>query len=152
MSRAEHAKEYFTQGYACSQAVALAFADLTDLTESQIKKLSLAFGGGFGRQRLVCGAVSGITLLCGLFFAEDENSSQNKKLVYEIEQKLCAEFKKQTGSLICADLLTGANLDFTSGGQAEARSEEYYKKRPCLEIVYIAAKVFEDYLIEIGKI
>ena len=152
MSRAEQAKEYFVQGYACSQAVALAFSDLTGLTDEQIIKLCLPFGGGFGRQRLVCGAVSGFTVVLGLLFAESELSSDNKMHVYKIEQKLCADFKAQAGSLICNDLLTGANLDFSTGGQAEERTAEYYQKRPCAELVYIAAKVLEDYLVETGKI
>ena len=152
MSRAERAKEYFMHGYACSQAVALAFSDLTSLSEEQISKLCLPFGGGFGRQRLVCGAVSGFTVVLGLLFSESEASAENKKLVYQIEQKLCADFKAQTGSLICNDLLTGANLEFGVGGQAEERTQEYYKKRPCAELVYIAAKVLEDYLLEKGKL
>ena len=152
MSRAERAKEYFMQGYACSQAVALAFSDLTGLSEEQITKLCLPFGGGFGRQRLVCGAVSGLSVIVGLLFAESGVSAENKKLVYQIEQKLCAEFKAQTGSLICNDLLLGVNLDFGTGGQAEERTPEYYKKRPCAELVYVAAKVLEDYLLEREKI
>ena len=152
MSRAERAKEYFMQGYACSQAVALAFSDLTGLTDEQIAKLTLPFGGGFGRQRLVCGAVSGLSVVVGLLFADSELSSENKKLVYQIEQKLCTDFKAQTGSLICNDLLLGVNLEFGVGGQAEERTQEYYKKRPCAELVYIAAKVLEDYLLEKGKL
>ena len=146
MSRAEQAKQYFIEGYNCSQAVALAFSDLTSLTEEQLKKLTIAFGGGFGRQRLVCGAVSGLTVLCGLLFSDGSGSAEDKKKIYEIEQELCLEFKKQMGSLICADLLTGANLSFEVGGQAETRSSEYYKKRPCSEIVYTAAKIVEDYM------
>lgn len=152
MSRAERAKEYFMQGYACSQAVALAFSDLTSLSEEQISKLCLPFGGGFGRQRLVCGAVSGFTVVLGLLFSESKASAENKKLVYQIEQKLCADFKAQTGSLICNDLLLGVNLEFGVGGQAEERTQEYYKKRPCAELVYIAAKLLEDYLLEKGKL
>lgn len=152
MSRAERAKEYFNQGYACSQAVALAFSDLTELREEQVKKLALAFGGGFGRQRLVCGAVSGFTLLCGLLFSDGSGSAEDKKKIYAIEQELCAEFKGQMGSLICSDLLTGANLSFEVGGQAEARSVEYYKRRPCSEIVYLAAKILEDYLSKIQQV
>jgi C_GCAxxG_C_C family probable redox protein len=152
MSRAERAKEYFMQGYACSQAVALAFSDLTGLSEEQISKLCLPFGGGFGRQRLVCGAVSGFTVILGLLFAESEVSAENKKFVYALEQKLCADFKSLAGSLICNDLLTGANLEFGTGGEAENRTSEYYKKRPCAELVYIAAKVLEDYLEEVGKV
>ena len=146
MSRAEQAKQYFIEGYNCSQAVALAFCDRTDLTADQLKKLTIACGGGFGRQRRVCGAVSGLTLICGLLFSDGSGSPEDKKNIYAIEQELCTEFKKEFGSLICADLLSGANLSFEVGGQAEARSAEYYKKRPCSEIVYTAAKILEEYI------
>ena len=84
MSRAERAKEYFMQGYACSQAVALAFSDLTSLSEEQISKLCLPFGGGFGRQRLVCGAVSGFTVILGLLFSESEVSAETLEREKEV--------------------------------------------------------------------
>lgn len=150
MSRAEKAKELFTQGYACSQAVALAFSDVVGIDEDTLAKLSLPFGGGFGRLRMVCGAVSGMTIVVGLLFSDAKNVAENKKEVYEIEQELCARFKAQNGSLICSDLLTGANLQPTVGGEAEARTQEYYKKRPCAEIVFDTAKILEDFLLEKG--
>ena len=152
MSRAEKAKEYFNEGFACSQAVALAFSDVIGVGEDEIKKIMLPFGGGFGRLRLVCGAVSGMTMVCGLIFAKAENSEDNKKAVYELERELCARFQSENGSLICADLLSGANLQVTVGGDAEKRTSEYYKKRPCGEIVYSAAKILEEFLREKGKL
>ena len=152
MSRAERAKEYFEKGYACSQAVALAFCDVVNVNEETIGKLTLPFGGGFGRLRLVCGAVSGMTVICGLLFAENEISTENKKQVYEIERELCERFERANGSLICAELLDGAAIKPEIGGQAEERTKEYYKKRPCSEIVYEAARILEEYLKEKGKL
>ena len=78
MSRAEKAKEYFTKGYACSQAVALAFADAVEVDERTLAKITLPFGGGMGRLRLTCGAVSGMVAVIGLVFADAENSTENK--------------------------------------------------------------------------
>ena len=78
MSRAERAKEYFKQGYACSQAVALAFADVMGLDEQTIEKIMLPFGGGVGRLRLTCGAVSGMVAVVGMVFAKAENTPENK--------------------------------------------------------------------------
>ena len=148
MSRAERAKEYFQQGYACSQAVALAFSDLMHVSEAEIVKLCLPFGGGLGRLRLTCGAVSGMAMVVGAIFAEEQQSAENKKEVYTIVQTLCNQFKAECGSLICADLLSGANLVFGTGGEAEPRTETYYKKRPCGDIVYTAAEILENYLKE----
>ena len=145
-TRAERAKEFFQKGYACSQAVAMAFADKVQVNEELLAKIMLPFGGGFGRLRLVCGAVSGMTAIAGLIFS-NENAS-NKMDVYDIERELCERFERETGSLICSDLLTGANLKVSVGGTPESRTDEYYKKRPCAELVYLSAKILEDYLNE----
>jgi len=152
MSRADEAKEYFEKGYNCAQAVALAFEKETGLERSALLKAALPFGGGLGRLRLTCGAVSGIALVYGLIFGEAELSADNKKRTYQAIQELTAKFKAQNGSLLCGDLLTGANLSFEVGGEAEKRTQEYYKKRPCSELVYTAAKILEEYLKEKGII
>ena len=146
MTRAEKAKEYFNQGYACSQAVALAFADDVGLTEEQLSKITLPFGGGLGRLRLTCGAVSGMAAMAGLLFAKEGTNPQNKATMYEITRNLCQQFVDENGSLICEDLLKGVNLQVQKGGEPEARSSEYYKKRPCAELVYTAAQILENYL------
>jgi C_GCAxxG_C_C family probable redox protein len=144
--RAEAAKEFFEKGYACSQAVAMAFADIVKVDEELLAKITLPFGGGFGRQRLICGAVSGMTAIVGLAYSSAD--AKNKIEVYEIERELCSRFEKEMGSLICADLLSGADLKVSVGGKPEERTEEYYKKRPCAEIVYLSAKILEEYLEE----
>ena len=152
MSRAERAKEYFLQGYACSQAVALAFQDVMGVDEKTICKLMLPFGGGLGRLRLTCGAVSGMAAVIGATCAEAENSPENKKQTYAITQELCGKFKEENGSLICGELLSGMKLPVEIGGTAEARTKEYYKKRSCAELVACAANIVEEYLKENGKI
>jgi C_GCAxxG_C_C family probable redox protein len=146
MSRAETARDYFKKGYACSQAVALAFKDLTTLSEEQIASATLGFGGGFGRQRLVCGAVSGMVFIAGLIFSDNTNTPENKLKTYEIVRSLCDEFSAKTGSLICAELLNGANVKVEVGGNPELRTQEYYKKRPCDELVYIATDILERFI------
>ena len=152
MSRAERAKEYFLQGYACSQAVALAFHDIIGLDEATISKLTLPFGGGLGRLRLTCGAVSGMAFVIGGAFAGEENTPENKKKTYAITQELCEKFKSQTGSLICGELLSAMKVPVEIGGEAEKRTGEYYKKRSCAEMVYLAGEILENYLKEQGKI
>jgi C_GCAxxG_C_C family probable redox protein len=112
----------------------------------------LPFGGGMGRLRLTCGAVSGMAAIIGLLFADQENSSENKKQVYALTQKLCNEFKEEQGSLICSELLQKMNVPVEVGGVAEARTKEYYKKRSCADTVYCAAYILEKYLKEVGKI
>lgn len=152
MSRTERAKEYFLQGFACSQAVALAFSDLTGIDEDTIKKITLPFGGGLGRLRLTCGAVSGMALVIGAVFSESENSPENKKNTYAIVQELCGKFQKETGSLICAELLAKMKVPVEIGGEAEKRTKEYYQKRSCADMVALATGILEEYLKENGKI
>ena len=151
MTRAEKAKALFKEGYACSQAVALAFADLTGVEEDALSKAMLPFGGGLGRLRLTCGAVSGMCAAYGLIVGSAENTPENKKQTYAAVQELCAKFKAKEGSLICADLLSGMNLQVEVGGEAEQRTAEYYKKRACADLVYDAAQILEEYLKEQGK-
>ena len=146
MSRGERAKEYFLQGYACSQAVALAFSDLLGISEEEIIKLTLPFGGGLGRQRLTCGAVSGMAFVVGGVLAKAENDKENKKQVYKAVQEVCAKFQEQTGSLICAELLKNMKLPVEIGGEAEARTQEYYQKRSCGDMVALAVRILEEYL------
>lgn len=152
MSRNERAKEYFLQGFACSQAVALAFADIMGLDEDTIRKITLPFGGGVGRLRLTCGAVSGMALVIGAVFADSENTPENKKNTYAIVQELCGKFKEKTGSLICAELLAGMKVPVEIGGEAEKRTAEYYKKRSCADMVALATEILENYLKENGKL
>ena len=150
MSRAEKAKEYFLQGYACSQAVALAFSDVCGIHENEISKIMLPFGGGLGRLRLTCGAVSGMAAVVGLTCAKAENTPDNKKDTYALVQELCGKFQAEFGSLICGDLLRGMNLQVQVGGDAESRTPEYYRKRSCAEMVEHAARILETYLTEKG--
>lgn len=148
MSRAEIAKEYFLKGYACSQAVALAFNDVMKLDEDTVCKIMLPFGGGMGRLRMTCGAVSGMAAVIGMVFSKPENTPENKKQTYAIVQELCNKFKAETGSLICAELLAGMKAPVEIGGVAEERTQEYYKKRSCGEMVALAARILEEYLQE----
>ena len=131
MTRAEVAREYFKNGYACSQAVALAFQKDVNVDAETLEKITLPFGGGLGRLRLTCGAVSGMAATYGLFIDETGASPELKKKVYAGVRELCARFESANGSLICSDLLA-------------------LGKRPCAEIVYTATEILETYLIEQG--
>ena len=148
MSRADIAKENFLKGYTCAQAVLLAFSDLTHADEETAKKISLPFGGGTGRLRLTCGSLSGAGMALGLLFLGTKTDPENKREVYAAVQELAARFKAENGSLICGELLTGAHLKADTA--AAPRTAEYYKKRPCPELVYSAAKILEEYLEEKG--
>lgn len=148
MKRAEKARELFIEGYTCSQAVAMAFCDLTKVSLDEMKKISLPLGGGLGRLRLTCGAVSAMALIIGSVFSSDENTDENKIKLYGIIQLLVERFKKEKKTIICEELLNNAAVEVEVGGTPEERNSGYYKKRPCAQIVYLAGKVLEEYLEE----
>lgn len=148
MDRKEYAKQLFYEGYACSQAIVMAFSDLLDVDQEQLKKLSLPFGGGIGRLRLTCGAFSGMIMVASLLFSNYEDVEENKIKTYEIVQELAKRFEEVHTTLSCEKILELAQIDIQIGGSPEARTDEYYKKRPCGKVVYQAAKILEDYLIE----
>ena len=152
MTRAEEARKLFKEGYACSQAVSMAFSDVVNINKEVLSKISLPFGGGLGRLRLTCGAISGMAMILGLVFTDTTNEKESKLKVYEITRELVSRFEKQNGSIICKELLEGSNLKVEVAGKPEERTNEYYQKRPCDELVYNAAKILEEYLKEKGII
>ncbi len=145
MSYAEKAREIFKSGYNCSQAVVLAFTDVMGINEKMAIKLSSSFGGGMGRLREVCGAVSGCFMVLGAMLGPDDPNDHTAKMNhYAIIQEAAAMFKEENGSYICRELLGLAQG--ASAPVPEKRTEEYYKRRPCDEYVAIAAGITEKLL------
>jgi len=148
--RVERAVENFMAGYGCCQSVVAAFADLYGLDDTLAKKVAAGFGGGVGRLRMMCGAVSGIVMLVGLDCGQTEGSDrEGKSACYKVVQELLAKSKEQNGSLICAEILGLKGYEKAANNYvASARTVEYYKTRPCAAKVESAARIFADYLRE----
>ena len=145
MTHGEKAKEYFSDGYNCAQAVLLAFAEETGLKKETAAKLASSFGGGLGRMREVCGAVSGAAMVLGLLKGyDDPNDAEAKRKHYELVRDFAERFRERNGSIICRELLSGVQTK--QGGDPEARTAEYYKKRPCPELVRQAADILDEML------
>ena len=146
--RVERAVENFMAGYGCCQSVVAAFADLYGLDELQAKKIAAGFGGGVGRLRMMCGAVSGIVMLVGLDCGQTEGSDRDgKSACYKVVQQLLAQSEAENGSLICAEILGLKGREKArSSYVASPRTAEYYKQRPCAAKVESAARIFANYL------
>ena len=144
--RVERAVELFKSGFNCSQSVFAAFAGEFGMDEETALKVSAGLGGGVGRAREVCGAVSGAAMLVGFKYgATDGDDAEAKARCYQVVQQIIAEFKKDNPSIVCRELLAlneGAGTDPTP----EARTESYYKKRPCVQLVEDAARAVEKIL------
>lgn len=147
MNRGQAAKENFEKGYNCTQSVVLAFKDVIGLDEKTVAVIAQPFGAGMGRLREVCGAFSGILFVLGAVFGcDDPNDYEKKSELYGRVQELAKKFEEENGSIVCRELL-GLNVKH-SESQPEKRTEKYYKKRPCAQLVYYAASLLEDYLEE----
>ena len=146
--RVERAVENFMAGYGCCQSVVAAFADLYGLDDTLAKKIAAGFGGGVGRMRMMCGAVSGIVMLVGLDCGQTEGGDrEGKSACYKVVQDLLAQSKAENGSLICAEILGLKGFEKAhSSYVASERPAEYYKKRPCAAKVESAARLFANYL------
>ncbi|MBR2159757.1 MAG: C_GCAxxG_C_C family protein [Clostridia bacterium] len=144
MSRGDIARQLFLEGYNCSQAVVGAFSDLLGIEKSVAVKMASGFGGGMGRMRETCGAVSGSVFVLSAIFGYEDTDFEKKKELYKIIQGFLKDFKEYKGSLNCAELLQlkAKEQSFVP----EKRTEEYYNTRPCPLIIYEVADRLEKYL------
>lgn len=145
MEKATLAAELFVQGYNCAQAIAVAFSEEMGMDKEQAAKMTSGFGGGMGRLREVCGAVSGMVFVASTLYGYDlPDEDKSKKEHYERVQALAGDFRAQIGSIVCREILNNPPSDPTPS----PRTEEYYRDRPCVRIVYRAAQVLDDYIRE----
>jgi len=139
------AMKHFKEGYNCAQAVFLSFSDYYELDKKTAARIASGFGGGMGRLREVCGATTGMFMVIGLTHGyDDPKAREEKTAVYKMVQDLAADMEESNGSIICRELL-GLTKKKEEPIPAE-RTESYYKKRPCVEIVGQAAALLEEYL------
>lgn len=143
MDHSMYAAELFFNGYNCAQAVMVAFCDVTGLERDAAARMSSAFGGGMGRMREVCGAVSGMLMVAGALYGYDViGDDEIKKAHYALVQDLCAKFRKEAGSIVCRDILKNPPSD----PAPSPRTAEFYAKRPCARMVILAAKILDEYI------
>lgn len=148
MSKADIAKQLFLDGYNCSQSVFIAFSQDCGIEKETAALIASGFGGGLGRLREVCGAVSGMSMAASMLFgSSDPKDFEKKKETYKIIQTLANRFREKNGSIVCRELL-GLDKKAETPSTPEKRTTEYYKKRPCPLLVYDAAEILENYIQE----
>lgn len=147
INHADRAEALFRQGYNCAQAVFCAFADEVGLSVPMAARIASSFGGGIGRLREVCGAVSGMMLVCGYLRGYDDvEHPEAKSEHYAFVRSLAEEFRREAGSIVCREIMPGASV----GGEPEKRTEAFYQKRPCLRMVRLAARITEERVLTHG--
>jgi len=146
MTRREQAIDNFLKGYNCSQSVVLAFSDLLSIDQETLLKIASPFGGGMGRLREVCGSISGAFIVLGLLYGYDTpDTNELKKTLYSRVQEIAHQFEEKNGSIVCRELL-GLNVKHDSATPSP-RTEEFYKKRPCMELIGDAAEIVDAYIL-----
>lgn len=146
-ARGKRARELFLEGYNCAQAVVLAYEDYFEESKETLAQSVAAFGGGMGRLREVCGSVSGMFfVLSKLYGYADPKAKTEKMDLYARVQELAARFRERNGSIVCRELL--GLQEKVSVPVPEERTPEYYKKRPCPDLIADAADLLEQYIKE----
>ena len=144
MDHGMKAAELFVGGYNCAQSVAVAFCDVTGLDEKFTARMVSSFGGGMGRIREVCGAVSGMFFVLGLLYGYDTPGDDvSKKRLYTDVQALAAKFREQCGSIVCREILKNPPTDPTPS----PRTAEYYRVRPCARMVMVAGQLMDEFIV-----
>ena len=145
MDHSLEAARLFVEGYNCAQAVAVAFSDVTGIPAEQSARLASSFGGGMGRLREVCGAVSGMFLVLGTLYGYGTaDDGTVKKEHFHRVQELAAKFREQAGSIVCREILKNPPSD----PNPTPRTQEFYKVRPCTRMVMIASRLLDEYIAD----
>lgn len=142
---AEKAFNLFHTGLNCSQAVFVAFSDVLELDELNAKKLSVGLGGGVGRMREVCGAVSGAAMVLGYIYGGEDGT--DKAHAYKKIKEFGEKFKDKNRYIVCREL-RGLDANVKETYVPDERTQEYYRARPCAELVKDAAELVAEMLIE----
>lgn len=142
MNHSTYAAQLFVDGYNCAQSIAVAFSDVTGLSPEISAKMVSAFGGGMGRLREVCGAVSGMFFVLSLLYGYESPNPVKQKEIYGAVQDLAEKFRQQAGSIVCREILKNPPTD----PNPTPRTAEYYKQRPCTRMVIIAAEILDEYI------
>ncbi len=145
--RAAKAASLFREGYNCAQSVVLAYADVVEADPTLLATVAAPFGGGMGRLREVCGAVSGMSILAGFISpCPTAESAAAKRANYALVQEFAERFRAANGNIVCRRLL-GLECE-KDEPTPSPRTEAYYRKRPCAEYVADAARIVGEYLIK----
>ena len=145
IDHATYGAELFEQGYNFAHAVAVAFCDLTGLDTKAAAAMASSFGGGMGRMREVCGAVSGMLMVTGILYGYDTpGDDESKRAHYQRVQNMAAQFRQEAGSIVCREILKNPPSD----PSPTPRSEAFYKMRPCTRLVYLAGEILDRYIAE----
>ncbi len=140
--RSQQARQNFLDGYNCCQAVLMTFADVLEIDKDAAVTIASGFGGGMARMREVCGTVSALCMAAGYISpASDPSIKEERTKNYALVQELAGKFKEENGSIVCKELLGLVKSPVQESPEPSDRTAEYYRKRPCPELVACSARI-----------
>ncbi len=140
--RAQQARQNFLDGYNCCQAVLMTFADVLEIDKDAAITIASGFGGGMARMREVCGTVSALCMAAGYISpASDPSIKEERTKNYALVQELAGKFQEENGSIVCKELLGLVKSPVQESPEPSDRTAEYYRKRPCTELVACSARI-----------
>ena len=149
--RRERAMSLFREGYNCCQAVLLAFADILEpeVSAKVLATIGSGLGGGMARMREVCGSFSGAAMMAGFISPADDPAVKDARRVnYALVQSFAEEFKRRNGgSIVCRELLGLGSAAPKEGPTPSERTPDFYRKRPCEQIIGNAAQIVAEYIL-----
>ena len=147
-THAEKAKALFLEGYNCAQSVFCAFGDVHGMDPDTARRVSSSLGGGMGRLREVCGALSGAFLVIGMLYGGYPGGDlEAKTRHYTMIQELASRFRESYGTILCRDIL--GLPPGPSDPRPEPHSPDYLARRPCPGCIARAAALLDEYLAEL---
>ncbi len=149
--RAQQARQNFLDGYNCCQAVLMTFADVLEIDKDAAITIASGFGGGMARMREVCGTVSALCMAAGYISpASDPSIKEERTKNYALVQELAGKFKEENGSIVCKELLGLVKSPMQESPEPSDRTAEYYRKRPCPELVACSARILATKLQQVS--
>lgn len=135
----EEAKEYFTTGYNCAQAVLRSVLEKKKLYFEQAPIVAAGFGGGISRRGEMCGALTGAVMAIGILTSENEKDiSRHKALTYEKVAEFIEKFNEIHETPICNELV---GFDIRDPEARKKGNEEGVFRELCPKFVETAAKI-----------
>lgn len=144
MDHVRRAKNNYLMGYSCAQAVVLAFSDVTGLDDRTALRMASSFGGGMGKLRETCGALTGMMIVAGLIYGYDDPMDFiDKSEHFARVRRLASKFKQENGSMICREL---RGVDENDRPLPAVASTLGFESRPCAELCASAARILDNYI------
>lgn len=144
MNHEAEASKLFRGGANCAQSVFAAFSEDLGIEKDYALMISSPFGGGMGRMREVCGAVSGMLMVLAHKEGYARHDDEAKAHLYARVQSLMKAFSHEKGTYLCRELLATAGPEQPIPAK---RDDAYYASRPCESCIKFAAKLVEEYVL-----